>query len=532
MRFALSVLLACLLGISAQIALAQPSATSGFIQPAQALIPVGQSQTFQLLNREGNEEPSLRWTLSNPDLAELKVDDGRAIVTVKAAGELTLSNSLAAEPAEIVVHNGEPPMPQDNRWILRPLNGGFVNALWASGTWGGSAEGADEETDSTPKYYYQDRGPDGSQIRAVRENGLQTWQWPVHRPAEALTMICGDIFGGVLLQIGDKKSRVLIDLDANGQERWRAPAPGFSGRDFTFTMSGIFLFVEDDPDGMGARIVGLDAKNGRQKFWQELPKSRQLLRNLSIREGKLICSPAAETLVPLPLRHSNMMSNVEGVANLAYSEFLLVAEGGKCSPGAIVEISNVSVSVTQKLMMMDIHDDLTQTTTSIEQNTVEGPAATTQVRASVPTGDIIVGEQGTGNFLAVRRTLQLWQPTGPGTIEEFQYRITENRTVKYRFPVSVTPPGLRSTMLLGEDNLGYTTRGRTVFAFNTETGAEIWRWTSLVSNVFACAALKNSEVMVYEGGRYAILKDGKPQEYRDDAFMLFVAKLRYDFDSF
>src|SRR5689334_17307499 len=106
MRFALSVLLACLLGISAQIALAQPSATSGFIQPAQTLIPVGQSQTFQLLNREGNEEPSLRWTLSNPDLAELKVADGRAIVTVKAAGELTLSNSLAAEPAEIVVHNG------------------------------------------------------------------------------------------------------------------------------------------------------------------------------------------------------------------------------------------------------------------------------------------------------------------------------------------------------------------------------------------------------------------------------------------
>ena len=87
-------------------------------------------------------------------------------------------------------------------------------------------------------------------------------------------------------------------------------------------------------------------------------------------------------------------------------------------------------------------------------------------------------------------------------------------------------------MLLGEDNFGYTTRGRVVIAFNTSTGKEIWRWESTKSMVLACAALKGDEVMVHEGDGYTILKDGQAVEYREEAYALFVMKFRPDWQSF
>jgi hypothetical protein len=183
-------------------------------------------------------------------------------------------------------------------------------------------------------------------------------------------------------------------------------------------------------------------------------------------------------------------------------------------------------------VIVDIHEDGTSSTSEVEENVEEGNAEETWIQASVPTGDIIPGEEGTGNFLAVRRTKQQWRGTGPGSIEEFQYRISDDRNVIYRFPVPVSPFGAPSTMLLGENDFGYTTRGKTVIAFNTKTGKEIWRWESTKSVVLACAALKNDEVMVYEGDGYTILKDGQAVETKPEAFMLFVMKFRPDWQNF
>ena len=280
--------------------------------------------------------------------------------------------------------------------------------------------GADSVDENTPSYYYEDRGPNGSHIRAVRGDGIQIWQWPQPYSIEAPQMICGDSLGGVLVQIGEKESRTLVDLDANGNERWRSPAPGFSGRDFTYTLAGGFFFLEEHPNMAGGRIVGLDARDGSRKFAFDLPQSQEILRRLVVRNGHFVCSPGAESSSPLPSRHSHMLSNTEQTANLAYSEFNLIAEAPNCTSGSIVPIKEVQVKVTQRLVMIDIHDDGKSSATTVEENTVQGPAEDTWIQATVPTGDIIPGEEGTGNFLAVRHTKQLWKGTGPGTIEEFQ----------------------------------------------------------------------------------------------------------------
>jgi outer membrane protein assembly factor BamB len=518
--------------LCAAIAAAQSGPPVIFIQPSQVLLPIGQSQPFQLLQLDGNERPSSEWTVSDPKIAELTIESGRATVTGMAAGHVTLLNGSAREAAEIDIRDAQPPMPQDSRWILRPIDGQFVHVLWASGTWGGSIAGADTSEDADiPAYFYEDRGPNGSHVRAIRKDGLQTWQWPDSFSSESPRMICGDVLGGALVQIGDQQSRTLVDLDAAGHERWRAAAPGFNGKDFTYTMAGMFYFLEEHPNMTGARIVGLDAHDGRQTFAFDLPATRESLRGLALRNGELICSPGAENSVPLPSRHSRILSNAERVANLAYSEFELVADGGNCAADSVVTPMQVHVEVTQRLVMVDIHEDQTASTRTVEENTAKGAADSTWIRATVPTGDIIPGEQGTGNFLAVRRTLQLWRGTGPGTIEEFQYRITEDRNVKYRVPVPLSPLGVSSGMLLGED-LGYTTRGNVVIAFDVETGREIWRWASSKSNVQACAALQGDKVLVHEGNEYTIVKDGKPEEHLPEDYMLFVFKFRPDWANF
>ena len=510
----------------------QDSSTSGWIEPGESLLPIGQAQTFQLLGGDGNEQTAAGWVVSDPDIAELRIEDGRAIVTGKAPGVVKLSVSTGAKEAEITVHDGKPPMPSDSRWILQPLDGQFVRALWASGTWGGSAPDADQLEDSHAAYFYDDKGPSSSHIRAVREDGLQVWQWPAHGSSEVLRMICGDVYSGVLLEIGEEEKRVLVDVDASGTERWRVSVPGFTGRDFVFTREGILYLVEEDPHATVARIVGLDGRTGQQKFLLTLPGSFEIMRNLTVRNDRLICSPGTNTSTPLPVRHSKMMGNAESVNNVVYSEFNLVADAGKCTPDSVLDPAVVHVKVTQRLMMLEIYENMSSISKVVETNTAEGNVAATWIQATVPTGDIIVGEKGTGNFLAVRRTRQQWRGTSPGTIEEFQYRLTEERTVKYRVPVPLSPIGFPSSMLLGENNSGYTTRGNTVIAFDTETGREKWRWESKKSNVLACVALAGDAVLVREGDEYTTLKDGKVENHRAEAYMLFVAKFRPDEESY
>lgn len=145
------------------------------IEPTAVLLPVGQSQSFQLLQSDGNEVASSDWVLSDPNIAEIRIEGSHAIVTAKTTGQVTLSNGSGARAAELQVHDGAPPMPSESKWILQPINGRFVEAIWATSTWGGTAPNPDPVGENAPSYFYEDSGPSGTRIRAIREDGLQVW---------------------------------------------------------------------------------------------------------------------------------------------------------------------------------------------------------------------------------------------------------------------------------------------------------------------------------------------------------------------
>jgi outer membrane protein assembly factor BamB len=118
-----------------------------------------------------------------------------------------------------------------------------------------------------------------------------------------------------------------------------------------------------------------------------------------------------------------------------------------------------------------------------------------------------------------------WPTLAHENVGYFQYRVTEDRTVKYRFPVKVSRTKLISTMLLGGNNtIGYVTRGNDLVAFDTDTAKELWRWKSDDTDIHAYAALKGDAVIVREGKNFAVIRSGKLEDHRDADFMLFVMK--------
>jgi outer membrane protein assembly factor BamB len=517
--------------VFATSAAGQATSAGTYIEPGADVLPVGASQEFQLLHEDGAEQSSTSWILSDPTLADIRIENGRAIVTGKATGIVFLSNDSGAPQASIHVLDGRPLGLYESRWLLQPIDGHFVHAFWSATAWGGQAADTEADADSEVAYYYEDRGPLHAHIRAVSRSGLQVWQWPAQAAGDDPRMICGDSYGGVLLQIGAVDSRVLVDLDMHGRERWRVDAPGFSGKDFTYTQGGSFFILEDFPARNAAALVGLNGLTGEKITSFELPPSRETLRGVEFRNGKFICAPEKQAFRSLPLQHSHLMSNTEGTANFAFSELLISVENSDCSKDQVLQPERLHLRVTQRLKMVDIARDFSAFTYSVEENTAEGNAAKTSYQVSLPTGDLIVGEQGTGNFLAVRKQTQFWLTSQALNPAEFQYRITEDRSVKYRFPANATSGGFPTNMLLGE-TMGYTTRGHAVIAFDLETGQELWRWVSPKSNVLAVMAAKGEMVLLHEGDGYTMIKDGKVVYQRDDDFMLFVSHFRPDWDNF
>lgn len=516
-------LISLLFGVSS---FAQPRSAVPSIQPAEVLIGIGQSQVFQLLDNDGQEIPG-DWAISDPSLAEINLQNGRVKVTTKAVGHAFLT--AGGSQAELDIRESTVSMPlTEPRWILHATDGQFTRVVWSWKLTVGSASDVDGTVDlHFPAFFYEDRGARSSHIRAIREDGLEAWRWPRLPSAGEPRLVCGDTYGGVLFSVGNPESRVLINLDSKGRERWRASAPGFRGA-MTYNVSGGFFFMLDDPGTNSVRLVGLDSHTGKQTLSYEISPSRETTRNLALRDGQLICASGKETINPLPIFHSGLMTGPEGRSYLMYSERSIVADGGACKDGAVIDLRNVHIVAVQRLVAADIHTDGQVTTQAIEENRTEGSAATKPLIAVFPTGDLIVGDgdTGTGNFVAVRRVTSYWGSKNPSRVEGMEYRVSSDREVLYRMPVVGPADDKHTITLLGEDRIGFTSRGKFLVAFNQDTGQEKWRWQAKSGFVVLHAALKDSKVLVRDGQRYYVLKNGKVQDEYDEDFMLFRMRIR------
>ena len=513
--------------VMASLSAAAQDPVSSVVEPAYAAIVTGQSQTFQLLGRDGQEVDASNWTVSDPDIADLQVDGAHVILTSKAKGHVVLRSGYGVH-AEIDVVDPESVEgwpPTHAKWTLQPIDGEFVTVLWATGAWGGSAPDSDPAKENDPAYFYEDYAASGSHLRAIGTNGLQVWQWPADETAPALDLICGDIYNGVLLRLGEGASTTLLDLDSNGQERWRIPAPGFSGREFAYNMSGALYFVEQENDSTFVHLIGVDAHTGSQLFSFALPPSFERDLNFTIRNGKLICAPGADASTPVPIHYSHMMSDFDNVSHLIYTEFTLTADAGQCKPGSTIDAGKIEIDALQKVAVAHVYENHAVSTHVLEENKARGAASTALLKSAVPTGDITFDEAGgVATFFAVRTTTQRWHDSGSARIDNFQYRITADAGVTYRFPVPGN--GEHNVMILGREGPGVATCGNTVTAFDPETGRELWRWQSKNTDVVPYEALQDGAVAIRDGDKYTVLKDGKVQTQLDETYVRFVKMFR------
>ena len=79
---------------------------------------------------------------------------------------------------------------------------------------------------------------------------------------------------------------------------------------------------------------------------------------------------------------------------------------------------------------------------------------------------------------------------------EYVYRIDPDGKVVYRLLLPSYEGDSHDEMVLGENNVGFTTRGSKLVAFDVNSGTELWRWDSGVPGIEVFAALADGGCLV------------------------------------
>jgi outer membrane protein assembly factor BamB len=509
------------LGSLAQLARPRP-----FIQPSEAIVPIGMSQTFQLLDPSGTEIASDAWSVSDPAVASLEVREGRAILTGRAPGRIFLLNASGARSGEIRVQPRSEAVPE-SRWVLRPLEGRFTTLIWSATLMGMSTE-APNYSSEVPAYFFEDRGPQSSHVRAVRKDGVQVWMWPAAGSRESPRILSGDLTGGLIVALGTGADRTLVNIDVNGRERWRLPSSGLENRYINVTPLNVLYYVRND--ATGARLVGLNGLTTEEVFSLPIDSGRETRRNLELRDGRIVCVPGAVSSSPSPLRGGQVITNAIGVTNLVYTEWSMIADAGACRAGAVIAPADVRLHVAERVVMVDIGQNLRATPTTVMAYQRDTNGGDTTLQVTTPFEGMIVGPDGTGNYLPLRTTVRGWPSTVETARDAFVYRLgPQTRTPLHRVAMPPSPEPRRPVLLLGDGNkVGYLSYGRTLLAFETDDGRERWRWTSSKTNIDAVGALQGDALILQEGSTYRIVDTGRAVSEHTDAFMLFVMRFLRD----
>jgi hypothetical protein len=79
---------------------------------------------------------------------------------------------------------------------------------------------------------------------------------------------------------------------------------------------------------------------------------------------------------------------------------------------------------------------------------------------------------------------------------EYVYRIDGEGNVIYRSLLPRREGELHDGMVLGENNIGFATRGSLLIAFHVQDGTEAWRWDSGTPGIEVFAALADGSCLV------------------------------------
>jgi len=138
------------------------------ISPEKISIKVGEDRRLQLLNDLAQELHDAVWSIDDFSLAEIREEDGRAVMHAKAVGTVRVSATLGQQTrsTEIKIWPEPEPLPAGTtNWAVHPI-GREIGDLPAVPTGDGPHLFSLEQTATGDSY-----------LRASDEDGIQIWSW-------------------------------------------------------------------------------------------------------------------------------------------------------------------------------------------------------------------------------------------------------------------------------------------------------------------------------------------------------------------
>ena len=463
--------------------LAAQEETGWRISPKDINIQMGADRPLQVLDDSAQELRGAEWSVDDSALADIREEDGRAVVHAKAAGTVRICATLHGERRfrEIKIWPQDQPPPEGTT------------------TWGTHSIGRDLGDISAvpmpdgPGIFSLEQTASGkTYLRGVRDDGIQIWNWLMPEMTRDVDLVCGDWLGGALISANRSDSYTLYTVGNDGKLRWQHTLSGIR-KAHAYNREHLMNVLSQSPDGVAATVTALDQTTGEKQFELKIPASHEQLTNVTRSGTQILCALNASTS-PVPILASRLFVNIDDFAYVAFAEHESTLTAPACTPGAAIPARDVSVASADSVVLWQIHPDGTYRSTIADESKGVRPLSMPVSTAS-PTGGIIPDDSG-GVLLSVSKSAPSRGKDAPGSTEEYVYRLNQDGDFVYKFLLPKYAGKRQDEMLLGEQNvLAFATRGGTLVAFNVQDGKEVWRWES-PQEIEVFAALANGHCLV------------------------------------
>jgi hypothetical protein len=465
-----SIPLVFFLALAVPLSFAQDS-RGWHISPILINVRLGEVQPLQILDAQGNEIRSDSWSVDSSELAEIKEESGHGVLYPKAAGvvHVVASHEGTAVTEEIRIWHLEPGMNLAGPIWVVPSNGRELGALQAAPSIDG------------PDLFTLDRDNRGTYVRAFTNRGLQMWMWTVPEVGGEVELVCGDNMGGAVVTVTRSDSYTLYVVNKDGKSSWHHKFEGIR-KGYALNASNLIHLLNQSVDGTSATISAWDGATGVEKFKLKVPASYEQEVNIRRSGDSIVCAPGHSASRALRTETSGLFVNTDGDAYAAFAQKHWTVGMDKCVAGSVVDPGKVYFSRDDELVLWAIQSEGSHRDSIVEGSRQSRLSPGTSISVLSPTGDIIPDGFG-GVLVSIRATSGAAAQNAEGVSSEFVYRVTEDGELAYKFPLPKYAGHLHDEMVLGEQELGFATRGAMLIAFNVRDGNEVWRWDSGIPEI-------------------------------------------------
>jgi hypothetical protein len=464
--------------------------TAWRISPEKINIMVDSKRPLQVLDDTAQELHGAVWSVDDPTLAEIQKADGHVVLHPKAVGTVRVSASLGNETRyrDIKIWPEMQRLPAGTtNWGMHPI-GRDIGDLPAVPTGDG------------PDIYSLEQTPSGSTyLRAVENNGIQDWTWLMPEKTHHVELVCGDWLGGAVISANREDSYTLYVVGKDGNVRWKHTSPGVRNA-LAISTDHLAYLLSQARDGTSAGLAVFDEGQGTEKFELLIPASHENQASVRREGSKVVCTSESVS-TPAAAVVSRVYVNMDGYAYVAFTQSERTLGTAKCIPGSAVDPAQVHLTREEGLFLWQIHQDGTYRSTVVESFRGDQPLAA-PIDSLSPTHAIVTDNMN-GTLIPVQVS-----HSGGAAMEEFVYRVDAGGDVIYKFPLPKYAGTLHDEMVIGNNNVGFATRGGILIAFDVRTGKETWRWDLHTPEISVFAALANGGCAVQTPTALVEVEDG------------------------